>query len=65
MYNEVGAIDATTRWDIPLFFGASFNIGEAKLVDERVLMKKDRSFKVTIHSNGVGPRLPIGWIIED
>lgn len=46
-------------------FGASFTIGDAKLVDERVFMKKDGSFKVTIHSNGAGTRLPIGWIFEE
>ncbi|WP_319482823.1 hypothetical protein [uncultured Draconibacterium sp.] len=42
-------------------FGASFNVGDAKLVDEMVFLKKDGSFKVTIHSNGAGTRLPFGW----
>lgn len=45
-------------------FGASFTVGDAKLVDEMVFLKKDGSFKVTIHSNGAGNRLPLGWIFD-
>lgn len=31
------------------------------LVDERVELKRDGRIKVTVHLNGAGTRLPIGW----
>lgn len=43
-------------------FGARIKVDDdVYLVDEKVDLKKDGSFQVTLHRNGAGARLPVGW----